>query len=159
MFIPLHGQGKIKACCGPVSNPRIVTPDSSLRSGATRVSRPAQGCKRRLISVHTELLFALPASCAPATDHRQRNEPSRFPLHFTSCGDATMTDRAHGRGFPDQNNIDVLGATMIDARHRCRSHANLCAPNYRSSNCFCRVVFQTSPQDKLANGSLPANRV
>ena len=28
-FIPVHGQGKIKSCCGPVSNPRIVSPDSS----------------------------------------------------------------------------------------------------------------------------------
>ena len=28
-FIPLHGQGKIKSCCGPVSNPRILSQDAS----------------------------------------------------------------------------------------------------------------------------------
>src|SRR5271170_2498248 len=28
-FIPLHGQGKIKSCCGPVSNPRILSSDLS----------------------------------------------------------------------------------------------------------------------------------
>jgi formylglycine-generating enzyme len=28
-FIPRHGDGKIKSCCGPVSNPRILSPDGS----------------------------------------------------------------------------------------------------------------------------------
>lgn len=28
-FVPMHGQGKIKSCCGPTSNPRIVSPEFS----------------------------------------------------------------------------------------------------------------------------------
>ena len=28
-FVPRHGEGVVKACCGPVVNPRILSPDSS----------------------------------------------------------------------------------------------------------------------------------
>ena len=79
-FDSRHGEGKIKSCCGPVSNPRVRFAGGQLRSGATPVSYSTQGFKGRLISLRAELLSALSARRAPGTNDRKRNKPSRFSL-------------------------------------------------------------------------------
>jgi len=80
-YVPRHADEVVKPCCGPSVNPRIVSPEKSYDPAQPQFRIPRKVVKRRVVSLRSQLLSALPPSGAPAADDRYRNEPHWLSVH------------------------------------------------------------------------------